>query len=81
MEKSPSIIFFDEIDALCPKRDDNATDLEKRVVATLLTLIDGTFMPNRGGIFVMGATNRANHIDDSLRRPGRFDRELEIGKL
>ncbi|KAJ3210979.1 spermatogenesis associated protein 5 [Entophlyctis luteolus] len=80
-ENSPSIIFIDEIDSLCPKRDANASDLEKRIVATLLTLMDGSKGGNEqpGGVIVMAATNRPNQIDDALRRPGRFDRELEIG--
>ncbi|KAI8893192.1 P-loop containing nucleoside triphosphate hydrolase protein, partial [Globomyces pollinis-pini] len=81
-ENSPSIIFFDEIDCLCPKRDDSHSDLEKRVVASLLTLMDGA-QTQQGGeapkIFVIGATNRPNSIDPALRRPGRFDREFEIG--
>ncbi|KAJ3016238.1 hypothetical protein HKX48_004149 [Thoreauomyces humboldtii] len=80
----PCIIFFDEIDALCPKRDQSASDLEKRVVATLLTLMDGA---EAGGVeprgqdrvVVIGATNRPNALDEALRRPGRFDREIEIG--
>ncbi|KAI8906273.1 P-loop containing nucleoside triphosphate hydrolase protein [Gorgonomyces haynaldii] len=70
----PSIIFIDEIDAMCPKRDTSDSELEKRVVATLLTLMDTC-----KGVFVIGATNRPNAIDDALRRPGRFDREFEIG--
>ncbi|KAJ3360791.1 spermatogenesis associated protein 5 [Allomyces arbusculus] len=79
--KAPTIIFFDEIDALCPKRDQSPTEMEKRVVATLLTLLDGaTTDPNyHDRVLVMGATNRPNALDDAMRRPGRFDTELEIG--
>ncbi|KAL2914817.1 AAA+-type ATPase [Polyrhizophydium stewartii] len=81
---SPAIIFFDEIDALCPKRDQSASDLERRIVATLLTLMDGAADadpadPAAPRFVVIGATNRPNAIDDALRRPGRFDREIEIG--
>ncbi|KAI8583737.1 hypothetical protein K450DRAFT_268321 [Umbelopsis ramanniana AG] len=82
-ERSPSIIFIDEIDALCPKRDEAPGEMEKRVVATLLTLMDGVTdssqTQNRPGIVVIGATNRPNALDEALRRPGRFDREVEIG--
>ncbi|KAJ3026881.1 UNVERIFIED_CONTAM: spermatogenesis associated protein 5 [Siphonaria sp. JEL0065] len=80
-ENAPSIIFIDEIDSLCPKRDDNATDLEKRIVSTLLTLMDGTDSKAQSsdGVIVLAATNRPNTLDDALRRPGRFDREIEIG--
>ncbi|ORY45099.1 AAA-domain-containing protein [Rhizoclosmatium globosum] len=80
-ENAPSLIFIDEIDSLCPKRDDNATDLEKRIVATLLTLLDGTDSKTNtaDGVVVLAATNRPNSLDDALRRPGRFDREVEIG--
>ncbi|KAF9917294.1 spermatogenesis associated protein 5 [Lobosporangium transversale] len=109
-ENSPSIIFIDEIDALCPKRDEAASEMEKRVVATLLTLMDGvsekktlvttenpsssthpynlsattasTLDSNNNSsprIVVLGATNRPNALDEALRRPGRFDREIEIG--
>ncbi|KAF9087620.1 Spermatoproteinsis associated protein 5 [Mortierella sp. AD031] len=99
-ERSPSIVFIDEIDALCPKRDEAASEMEKRVVATLLTLMDGASdkrIPAKSGsangedestaeetkkaprIVVMGATNRPNALDEALRRPGRFDREIEIG--
>ncbi|KAI8619721.1 P-loop containing nucleoside triphosphate hydrolase protein [Chytriomyces sp. MP71] len=80
-ENAPAIIFIDEIDSLVPRRDDSATDLEKRVVATLLTLMDGSDASGKrtgNGVIVMAATNRPNHIDDALRRPGRFDREVEI---
>ncbi|KAI8929625.1 P-loop containing nucleoside triphosphate hydrolase protein [Entophlyctis helioformis] len=83
-DKSPSIIFLDEVDALCPKREESGTDLEKRIVATLLTLMDGANMDEPDPLtsprfVVIGATNRPNAIDDALRRPGRFDREVEIG--
>ncbi|RUS24731.1 AAA family ATPase [Jimgerdemannia flammicorona] len=84
-ENAPSIIFIDEIDALCPKRDEAASELEKRIVATLLTLMDGvsstatTTDPRRSRFIVIGATNRPNALDEALRRPGRFDREIEIG--
>ncbi|KAJ3283480.1 spermatogenesis associated protein 5 [Rhizoclosmatium sp. JEL0117] len=99
-ENAPSLIFIDEIDSLCPKRDDvipqtfvppipslttakqqNATDLEKRIVATLLTLLDGTDSKTNtaDGVVILAATNRPNSLDDALRRPGRFDREVEIG--
>ncbi|KNC98972.1 AAA family ATPase, CDC48 subfamily [Spizellomyces punctatus DAOM BR117] len=81
-QKAPCIIFIDEIDALCPKRDSSASELEKRIVATLLTLMDGADvakLANPSRVVVMGATNRPNSIDEALRRPGRFDREIEIG--
>ncbi|KAF9938792.1 spermatogenesis associated protein 5 [Modicella reniformis] len=98
-DNSPSIIFIDEIDALCPKRDEAASEMEKRVVATLLTLMDGVSEKsvstatkstlhstsdsaptgNTPRIIVIGATNRPNVLDEALRRPGRFDREIEIG--
>ncbi len=73
---SPSIIFLDEIDAIAPKRDDAAGDVERRVVAQLLTLMDG--LKRRGRVIVIAATNRPNALDPALRRPGRFDREIEI---
>ncbi|URZ15822.1 CDC48 family AAA ATPase [Clostridium felsineum] len=75
-ENAPSIIFFDEIDAIAPNRDTVLGDVEKRVVAQLLTLMDG--LKNRGSIIVIGATNLPNNVDTALRRPGRFDREIEI---
>ncbi|KAJ3329757.1 spermatogenesis associated protein 5 [Blyttiomyces sp. JEL0837] len=80
-ENAPSIIFIDEIDSLCPKRDESNSDLEKRIVATLLILMDGADSKsnNLGGVVVMAATNRPNMLDEALRRPGRFDREIEIG--
>ncbi|KAJ3067703.1 spermatogenesis associated protein 5 [Podochytrium sp. JEL0797] len=77
-QNAPALIFIDEIDSLCPKRDDNATDLEKRIVATLLTLMDGSSTSPTNGVMVLAATNRPSTLDDALRRPGRFDRELEI---
>ncbi len=73
----PSIIFVDEIDAVAPKREDVFGDVEKRVVAQLLALMDG--LSDRGDVVVMGATNRPEGVDPALRRPGRFDREVEIG--
>ena len=76
-EMSPSIIFIDEIDAIAPKREDTFGDVEKRVVAQLLALMDG--MADRGNVVVLGATNRPDSLDPALRRPGRFDREIEIG--
>src|ERR671912_562441 len=76
-DTSPSIIFIDEIDAIAPKREETFGDVEKRVVAQLLALMDG--MSERGNVIVLGATNRPESIDPALRRPGRFDREIEIG--
>ena len=76
-ESAPSIIFIDEIDAIAPKREEAFGDVEKRVVAQLLALMDG--MSDRGNVIVLGATNRPDSIDPALRRPGRFDREIEIG--
>ena len=76
-ETAPSIIFIDEIDAIAPKREEAFGDVEKRVVAQLLSLMDG--MSDRGNVIVLGATNRPESIDRALRRPGRFDREIEIG--
>ncbi|KAL1914765.1 uncharacterized protein VTP21DRAFT_8023 [Calcarisporiella thermophila] len=79
-ENAPSIIFIDEIDALCPKRDEASNELEKRIVATLLTLMDGVVSKmEEQKLVVIGATNRPNSLDAALRRPGRFDREVEIG--
>ncbi|WP_062087681.1 CDC48 family AAA ATPase [Sulfolobus acidocaldarius] len=75
-ENAPSIIFIDEIDAIAPKREDVTGEVEKRVVAQLLTLMDG--IKGRGRVIVIGATNRPDAIDPALRRPGRFDREIEI---
>ncbi|MGC9178356.1 MAG: CDC48 family AAA ATPase [Conexivisphaera sp.] len=76
-EKAPSIIFIDEIDAIAPKREEVTGEVEKRVVAQLLALMDG--LESRGKVIVIGATNRPNALDPALRRPGRFDREIEIG--
>ncbi|MHA1412995.1 MAG: CDC48 family AAA ATPase [Promethearchaeota archaeon] len=75
-EKAPSIIFLDELDSIAPKRDEGKNQVESRVVAQLLSLMDG--LEGRGEIIVIGATNKINNIDPALRRPGRFDRELEI---
>ena len=74
-EKAPAIIFLDEMDSIAPKRGETG-EVERRVVAQLLALMDG--LESRGEIIVMGATNRVNDIDEALRRPGRFDREIEI---
>lgn len=76
-ENAPSIIFMDEIDAMAPKREEATGEVERRMVSQLLTLLDG--LKARGQIIVIGATNRPNAIDPALRRPGRFDREIEIG--
>jgi transitional endoplasmic reticulum ATPase len=76
-ENAPSIIFIDEIDSIAPKREEVSGDVEKRIVSQLLTLMDGLMA--RGKVVVIGATNRPNAIDPALRRPGRFDREIEIG--
>jgi transitional endoplasmic reticulum ATPase len=76
-EKAPSIIFIDELDSIAPKRGEVTGEVERRVVAQLLSLMDG--LEGRGEIIVIGATNRVNDIDPALRRPGRFDREIEIG--
>jgi transitional endoplasmic reticulum ATPase len=76
-EEAPSIIFIDEIDAIAPKRSEVTGEVEKRVVAQLLALMDG--LESRGQVIVIGATNRPNAVDPALRRPGRFDREIEIG--
>ncbi|MBA4461876.1 MAG: CDC48 family AAA ATPase [Nitrosopumilaceae archaeon] len=75
-DNSPSIVFIDEIDAIAPKREEAYGDVEKRVVAQLLALMDG--LNDRGNVIVLGATNRPDSIDPALRRPGRFDREFEI---
>jgi transitional endoplasmic reticulum ATPase len=76
-ENAPSIIFIDEIDSIAPKREEVSGDVEKRIVSQLLTIMDG--LESRGQLVVIGATNRPNAIDPALRRPGRFDREIEIG--
>ncbi len=75
--RAPSIIFFDEIDSLTPRREQVQGDVEKRVVGQLLTLMDG--LKGRGRVVVIGATNRPDSLDPGLRRPGRFDREISIG--
>lgn len=75
-ESAPSIIFIDEIDAIAPKRAEVTGEVEKRVVSQLLTLMDG--LRSRGHVIVIGATNRPEDLDPALRRPGRFDREIEI---
>ena len=76
-ENAPSIIFIDELDAIAPKREETQGETERRTVAQLLTLMDG--LNSRGQVVVIGATNRPDSIDGALRRPGRFDREIEIG--
>lgn len=76
-ENAPSIVFLDEIDSIAPNRDSVHGEVERRVVAQLLTLMDG--LKDRGNVIVIGATNREDSIDPALRRPGRFDREIEIG--
>ncbi|MHB8372304.1 MAG: VCP-like ATPase [Thermoplasmataceae archaeon] len=75
--KEPSIIFIDEIDSIAPKREEVQGEVERRVVAQLLTLMDG--LKERGHVIVIGATNRIDAVDPALRRPGRFDREINIG--
>ena len=75
--EAPSIVFIDELDSIAPKRDDVKGEVERRMVAQLLTLMDG--MKSRENVIVIGATNRPDAIDPALRRPGRFDREIEIG--
>ena len=77
IESAPSIIFIDEIDSIAPKREETHGDVERRVVAQLLANMDG--LEERGKVIVIGATNRVNALDPALRRPGRFDREIEIG--
>ncbi|MCD5409762.1 MAG: CDC48 family AAA ATPase, partial [Methanocellales archaeon] len=76
-EEAPSIIFIDEIDSIAPKREEVTGEVERRVVAQLLSMMDG--LEERGEVIVIGATNRVDAIDPALRRPGRFDREIEIG--
>ncbi|HXV38065.1 MAG TPA: CDC48 family AAA ATPase [Nitrosopumilaceae archaeon] len=76
-ENAPSIIFIDEIDSIAPKREEVTGEVEKRIVSQLLTLLDG--MKSRGKVVVIAATNRPDSLDPALRRPGRFDREIEIG--
>lgn len=74
-KNQPSIIFMDELDSIAPKRESASGETEKRIVSQLLTLMDGL----KGNVMVIGATNRPNVIEGALRRPGRFDRELDIG--
>ena len=76
-ENAPSIIFIDELDSIAPKREEVTGEVEKRVVSQLLALMDG--LQSRGKVVVIGATNRPNALDPALRRPGRFDREIELG--
>jgi transitional endoplasmic reticulum ATPase len=76
-EAAPAIVFIDEIDSIAPKREEAGGDVERRVVAQLLSLMDG--LDERGELVVIGATNRVNAIDAALRRGGRFDREIEVG--
>ncbi len=76
-ENAPAIIFIDEIDAIAPKREEVVGEVEKRVVSQLLTLMDG--LKSRGKVIVIAATNRPDALDPALRRPGRFDREIEVG--
>jgi len=76
-KNAPSVIFIDELDSIAPKRDEVHGEVERRVVAQLLTLMDG--LTTRGNVIVIAATNREEAIDPALRRPGRFDREIEIG--
>src|ERR1044072_523204 len=75
-EKAPSIIFIDEIDSIAPKREEVMGEVERRVVSQMLSLMDG--LQSRGKVIVIAATNRPNSLDSALRRPGRFDREIEI---
>jgi transitional endoplasmic reticulum ATPase len=75
-QKAPSVIFLDELDSIAPKREEGKSQVESRVVAQLLSLMDG--LEGRGKVIVIGATNQVNNIDIALRRPGRFDREIEI---
>ncbi|MBT4376614.1 CDC48 family AAA ATPase [archaeon] len=76
-KNAPSIIFIDEIDAIAPKREETHGEVERRVVSQILTMMDG--LNSRGKVIVIGATNRVNSLDPALRRPGRFDREIEVG--
>ncbi|MCG3222779.1 MAG: AAA family ATPase, partial [Candidatus Heimdallarchaeota archaeon] len=76
-DSAPSILFIDELDAIAPKREEVTGEVERRIVAQLLALMDG--LESRGQVIVIGATNRPNAIDPALRRPGRFDREIELG--
>ena len=76
-KNAPAIVFIDEMDAIAPKRDEVQGEVERRVVSQMLTLMDG--LKGRGKLIVIGATNRVDSVDEALRRPGRFDREIEIG--
>jgi len=76
-QNAPAIIFIDELDSIAPRREEVTGEVERRVVAQLLTMMDG--LEERGQVVVIGATNRLDAIDPALRRPGRFDREIEIG--
>jgi transitional endoplasmic reticulum ATPase len=76
-QNSPAIVFIDELDSIAPKREEAGGDVERRVVAQLLSLMDG--LESRGEVTVIAATNRVDAVDPALRRPGRFDREIEIG--
>ena len=76
-ENSPAVVFIDEIDSIAPKRGETSGDVERRVVAQLLSLMDG--LEERGQVIVIGATNRVDALDPALRRGGRFDREIEVG--
>lgn len=78
-ENAPSIIFIDELDSIAPKREKTHGEVEKRVVAQLLSLMDGMKSGAKGHVLVLAATNRPNSIDEALRRPGRFDKEIDIG--
>jgi transitional endoplasmic reticulum ATPase len=76
-KNAPSIVFIDELDSIAPKREEVSGEVERRIVAQLLSVMDG--LKSRGKVVVIGATNRINAVDPALRRPGRFDREIEIG--
>jgi len=76
-QNAPSIIFIDEIDSIAPKREEVTGEVERRVVSQLLSLMDG--LSSRGKVVIIGATYRVNAIDPALRRPGRFDREIDVG--
>lgn len=76
-QNSPVILFVDELDSIAPKREEVSGEVERRIVSQLLSLMDG--LSSRGKVVVIGATNRVNAIDPALRRPGRFDREIELG--
>lgn len=75
-QNSPAILFVDELDSIAPKREEVSGEVERRIVSQLLSLMDG--LSSRGKVVVIGATNRVNAIDPALRRPGRFDREIEL---